>query len=726
MRWFLGRLWLWLRPYRALTALVVALLVVDVAYESAFPLALKVLIDRAIVPRDAHALTLIAAVLAAVAIVTASAAVSRDYLYARLSASVLADLRRALYAHLQRLSLSYFSDTRAGDILSCFSTDLAAVESVIVAALPLAASSLASLVLTAGILLVLEWRMAAAAMVGLGLSLTAARLVSPAAQHAAAALKEDQAAIMAGLNEAVHLQPVIKAFSLQRWMLDHFQTALGTLLRSSRRASFLSFLLERIPHIGMLFFNLIVLVLGAWFVLAGRIQLGSLVAFQGLVITLAGSLWGVTLAVPQLVQAVAGMRRIDALLREPAGVADASGAPQMPRPARAIELQHVSFAYRSGATGLHEVSLKIPVGRTVAFVGPSGSGKSTLVNLLLRLHDPDQGGILIDGLDVRTFAQDSLRAQFGVVLQESFLFDTTARETLRMVKPDASEEELRSICRAVGIDDVLCGLPEGYDTRLGERGCHLSGGQRQRLAIARALVRDPAVLLLDEPTSALDAANEALVNATLARVGGHRTVIMLTHRLTQAMEADTIYVLEHGRVAESGTHDELMQHRGQYFKLWRKQTGVTLSGGGDWGEIDADRLAEMPVFEAIDRPLLDVLAKMFITEQFAADRVIIQQGEQGDRFYVIARGRLEVSRPGGDGQPQRVAILSDGDHFGETALLTNAARNATVRTLTPATVLALPRGQFNTLVGRSPGVRARLEASIAQRQQEISGLGRLS
>jgi ATP-binding cassette, subfamily B, bacterial len=720
--WLLSRLRFWLRPYRGLVAVVAVLLLVDAAYDSAFPVALKVLIDRAIVPRDFHALGVIAAVFVGVALATAVCAIGRDYLYARLSAAVLADLRRAMYGHLQRLSLSYYSRTRTGDILSCFSTDLAAVENVLGVSLPLAVSSLASLFLSALILVLLEWRMAAIAIAGLTVCVMSSRLLSPMAQRAAAGLKQEQSDLIAGVQETIHLQPVIKVFSLQRLMLRRFQAEIAALRRASQRTSFLGFLLERVPHLGILFFNVLVLLLGTWLVLGGQIQIGSLVAFQGLVITLSSSLWGVTLTIPHFVQATAGMRRIDALLDELPDLVDVTGARPLSGRMESIELRGVTFAYRGGAGGVRDVSLAIPAGKRVAFVGASGSGKSTLASLLLRLHDPDEGTILIGGEDARTFTQESLRAQFGVVLQESFLFDTSARETLRMVKPDATDEELLEVCRAVGIHDTLSALPDGYDTKLGENGSQLSGGQRQRLAIARALIRNPAVLLLDEPTSALDSGNEALVTATLARVGAGRTVILITHRLTQAMDADVIYVLDAGRLAEAGTHTELLHRRGRYCELWRKQAGITLSEAGDWGEIEAERLADMPVFEAIDRALLDIVAKAFVTEQFAAERVVIREGDEGDRFYVIARGRLEVCRDGVGEPPKRVAVLSDGDHFGEMALLSNAPRNATVRTLTPATLLALPRGQFLNLVGRSPGVRARLEATFARRLQELATL----
>ena len=717
--WFLNRLRYWLRPYRALTVLVALALLVDVAYESAFPLALKVLIDRAIVPRDIGMLVIISSALIGLALVATVSAIGRDRLYSRLSAAVLADLRLAMYEQLHRLSMSYYNRTRAGDILSSFSTDLAAVENVIVLSLPMAASSLASLLLSGLILIILEWRMALGAIVGVTLCVLGSRLLSPVTQQAATRLKQEQSDLMAELQETVHLQPLAKAFSLQRLMVRRFQNRIAELTRTSRRANFLAFLLERIPHIGILFFNLLVLLLGSWFALRGRIEIGTLVAFQGLVITLSGSLWGVTLTIPHFVQAIAGMRRIDALLAEQPEVADAPGARPLPRVAKSIEFRGVSFAYGGGSGGVRDVSLTIPAGKKAAFVGASGSGKSTVLSLLLRLHDPEAGSILIDGEDLRRFAQESLRAQFGVVLQDSFLFNGSARETLCMVKPGANEQDLAAVCRAAGIHDTLVALPDAYDTPLGENGTRLSGGERQRLAVARALLRDPAVLLLDEPTSALDPANEAAVSATLARAGSGRTVVLVTHCLAQAIDADIIFVMEAGRIVESGTHAELLRRRNRYFELWEKQGGITLSATGDWAEIDAERLAQMPVFEDIDRELLDVLARAFVTEQFAAERVVIREGDEGDRFYAIARGRLEVCRHGNDGQMQRVAVLCNGDHFGEMALLSNAPRNATVRTLTPATLIALPRVQFNNLLGRSPGVRARLEETFARRRLEL-------
>ncbi|NJD19966.1 MAG: ATP-binding cassette domain-containing protein, partial [Gemmatimonadetes bacterium] len=628
-----------------------------------------------------------------------------------------ADVRLAMYGHIQRLSMGFYGRTRAGDILACFSSDLAAVENVIVLSLPMGASSLASVLLSTLILFLLEWRMALAATLGLALCLFGSRLLAPAAQRAGDELKDRQADLMANVQESVLAQPLVKAFGLHHRMMLRFQGHVTAAGEVSQRANFLAYLLERIPHIGVLVFNLLVVVLGAWLAFRGWLAIGTLVAFQGLLINLSGSLWGITLVIPHFVQAIAGMRRIDALLAERPEIVDVPDARPLARLGREIAFRDVSFSYGADQGGLRQVSFTIPAGTHAVFVGGSGSGKSTVLSLLLRLYDPSSGTVAFDGVDLRTADQGSLRAQCGVVMQESFLFNASARENLRLVKPDATDEEIDAACRAADIHDTLAALPRGYDTPLGERGSRLSGGQRQRVAIARALLRDPALLVLDEATSALDPASEEAVGATLARVGRGRTVGSVTHRLAGAVGADRIFVMEAGRRVEWGTHAELLRRRGRYFELWEKQNGVSLTSGGDWAEIDAEWLGRLPVFEGLDPPLLEVLAKAFVTEQFAAERFVIQEGDEGDRFYVVARGRVEVLRNDAAAQPVRVAVLEDGDHFGEMALLSNAPRNATVRTLAPTTLIALPRGQFANLVGGSPGVRARLEATVRRRAE---------
>lgn len=713
-RWLFKRFGHWLAPYRGAALLIVAALCVDLAYENLLPLAFKALIDDAIGPHNAAVLWTVIGGLVALCLTAAAAATARDYLYAKLSAQVLHDLRLAMYGQLQRLSMSFYSRTQVGDIMSRFSSDLTVVENAIVLALPSGVYSALGVVATALILFALEWRLALLSAIGIPLCLIGPKLIGARAQSAANEMREQQGALASLIQENVSAQAVVKSFGLQRIALDAFAQRVAALLTISRRANFLAYLMERTPNLGLMVFNLSVICLGAWLAFEGHLAIGSLVAFQGLFLNLSQSVAGLTWVVPNFIQAAAGMARIEELLGEHAEIVDAPGAEPLPRLSAAIEFRDVSFCYAGQSGGLDHVSFRIEAGQKVAFVGASGSGKSTVLALLLRFYDPQAGGVFIDGRDLRAAQQATLRAQSAVVMQESFLFNTSVRENLLLARPQAGADEIVAACRAAEIHDAILSLPEGYDTVVGERGGRLSGGQRQRIAIARALLRDPALLVLDEATSALDAATESAVNATLARVAGGRTVVSVTHRLAAATGADRIFVMDGGRLIESGSHDELVALRGVYAGMWAKQSGFRLSAEGDWAGIDAARLAAMPVLEALDAPLLEEVARAFVTEQYAADRMVMQQGDPGDRFYIVVRGSVEVLRTDENGT-RRVAVLRDGDHFGEIALLRDLPRNAGVRTLSPCLLISLPRGHFLKLVGRSAEMQARLARALAER-----------
>jgi ATP-binding cassette subfamily B protein len=307
----------------------------------------------------------------------------------------------------------------------------------------------------------------------------------------------------------------------------------------------------------------------------------------------------------------------------------------------------------------------------------------------------------------------------SVVFQESFLLNTTVRENIRMGNLDATQADIEQAAREAEIHDFIMTLPQQYETGIGERGGRLSGGQRQRLAIARAIVRHPSLLILDEATSALDPGTEAAVNKTLAQVARGRTMISVTHRLASAAWADRIFVLSNGKLVESGRHEELIGLGGCYAELWAKQSGLSVNASGDRASVSPKRLRNLPVFDQLDDALLADVAQLFGTEQYPQGRTIVHAGDRGDRFYLIARGSVEVLRPAEDMYERtRIAVLRDGDYFGEIALLHNAPRMASVKTLTPCTFLSLQREQFSYLLERAPQLRARLEKVMAAREAD--------
>ena len=354
----------------------------------------------------------------------------------------------------------------------------------------------------------------------------------------------------------------------------------------------------------------------------------------------------------QHAQAAAGsMSRIQELLDEPPGIVDRPGAVALERLADEITLDAVTLAYGPGRPALDTVSLKIPIGSHVAFVGPSGAGKTSLLNLLLRFWDPTAGRVLLDGHDMRDLTVASLRSQFGVILQDTFVFNTTVRANIAFGRPDATDEQVVAAAEAARLHDFIAALPAGYETVLGDRGVRMSGGQRQRLAIARALLRDPAVLILDEATSALDARTEAELRRSLADAGEGRTVVSISHRLTSIVSSDQIYVLAGGRLAEQGTHEELLAMGGLYRQLWTEQQGgepieVPLGVG------PATALAAVPLLAHVPPPVLQELASVATRERYAAGAEVSGDDDARRAAARGPRGRARV-RPRGTRQRRR-------------------------------------------------------------------------
>jgi ATP-binding cassette subfamily B protein len=290
------------------------------------------------------------------------------------------------------------------------------------------------------------------------------------------------------------------------------------------------------------------------------------------------------------------------------------------------------------------------------------------------------------------------------------------RENLRLGRIDATDAEIEAACRDAEIHEIILAMPKGYDSPVGERGSLLSGGQKQRLAIARALLRNPRILFLDEATSALDPGTETAINETLARLARGRTVLAVTHRLAAVANCHRIFVMNQGKVAESGTHAGLLALNGLYARLWRKQEGIHTSDDGTHADITVERLRQFSILSQLDDQMLfDLATLQLATENFPAGRDVVLEGDPGDRFYIIARGRVEVLKRDEHGVNQRVRVFEDGDNFGELALLRNVPRTASIRTLVPCTFLTLQRHHFQNLLDHSPAVRAAILAQEAAR-----------
>jgi ATP-binding cassette, subfamily B, bacterial len=562
----------YLGNYRKPLAFVTIGVLVETAFNVIMPLSLKFLIDDALGEEDFHALYTILGVLAVAGIITSIVAVWYERWDARLAAGIIADVRTNLFEHVQNLPAAYFARTKRGEILSRFSIDLAAFEGSVKTFANSAA--LPGLELIAGIILMLflNWQLAAVALLVFPITLIGPRILTPKAVLANYEQKLNESAVLGVVQENVAAQAVVKAFSLQRRTLGWFTLRNQDVRIKTASAVFLSTMVERTVTISVLLLHLVVLAIGAYLATKGQITIGTFVTFESAFWEVSYNIAHLMHFIPVSIQAAAAVHHVQELLDEPTRGADRAGAPDLPRITNDITFDRVTFQYEGSQTPvLDNLSLKLNVGKSIAIVGPSGSGKSTLLNLILRLYQPEEGRLTIDGVDVRRVTLESLRRSMAVVFQENMLFNMSIRENIRLGKEGATDEEVVEAAKKAEIHQYIMSLPQKYDTSVGERGDTLSGGQRQRIAIARAVIRNPSVLLLDEATSALDQTTEAAINRTLLKVAEGRTMIWSTHRLTSVVEMDEIIVISNGKAIERGSHTELLAANGAYRKLWDDQ-----------------------------------------------------------------------------------------------------------------------------------------------------------
>lgn len=706
----------YLRPYKLLSFLFFAGLFLDLAFVSLAPLSFKFMVDNAIVPHDFGQFYLILSILGIAGLIGFSSGIISDYILSKLSARIQRDLRSRLFAHLQHVNIAFFQRARASDLLSYLSGDLSAIDRAMTVILTTGIQSVSVVIISAGVLFTLEWSMAVLVLIGAVLIFAGPYLLGGRAQAINAQYKDQMSLMTGDVQENIKAQRVIKGFNLQQLMIDKFHTRLQSLFVIDYKKNVINSSLERIPMISLLLINFTIIGFGSYLALQGHITVGALVAFFTMYTSMGNSVFNLTFAIPAFTDAKVSMDRIQQLLVE---LPEANGTAQLqplPNQQLDIEARELTFRYTEKQDVLKDINLYIPPGTTAAFVGSSGSGKSTMVQLILGFYDPNEGHIRINGVSLQEMDKGSLREQIGIVFQDNFLFRGTIMDNIRLSKPHATREEVLQAAAKAEIDGFIQSLPDGYETEVLDEGGNFSGGQRQRIAIARAILRDPQILLLDEATSALDPISEASINETFRRLSDNRTVVTVTHRLSAITDADQIFVFDQGKLIESGTHREMLAAEGYYKELWDKQNGLSVSLSGEEAEIDENRLARLPFFRDMNIDVLREIKDLFNTETFSAGQAVIHEGEAGNKFYIIARGKVEISkRPVGDAERIRLAVLADGDHFGEIALLENIPRTADVSALTECTFLTLQRKVLHYVLSQYPELDARVREKLKER-----------
>lgn len=535
------------------------------------PWIIKDMIDEVLADKNGTMLNWIAASIIAIFIVRGLFWYGQNYLMSYVGQSVIIDIRAAVFKKLQRLSVSFYDKNKTGTIMSYVTNDVNALQSAMVENTIEMITEGFILIGSVVAMIYLDWRLTLFTVCTFPVVLWFMEFFGKKIRKTGGRIQECTADITSVLQESVASARVIKSFVREDYEVDRFDVENKANFRANMKNAQLMATLTPVVELVAAIGVTMIIWYGGNNVINGTITAGSLVAFLTYAVNISNPIKRLTRVIGNIQKALAAAQRVFMIIDMPEEIAESRDAKQLPEVSGKVEFQNVSFAYNDKGNVITDLSFSVKPGEVIAIVGPSGAGKSTIANLLPRFYDVNKGDIKIDGHSVREVTLDSLREQVGIVPQETMLFNGSVYNNILYGRLDATKEEIEAAAKAANAHDFIMQLTDGYETKLGDRGVNLSGGQRQRIAIARAILKNPRILILDEATSALDTESERVVQEALDRLMVGRTSFVIAHRLSTVKNADKILVLEKGNLVESGTHDELLALDGLYAHLYKIQ-----------------------------------------------------------------------------------------------------------------------------------------------------------
>ena len=565
------RLLMYIRPYIGRLALAIFCIVMAAGANLYLPWIIKDMIDKVLAERDMDMLNFISISIVVVFAFRGFFYYWQSYLVSYIGQRVVADVRLVMFKKFQRMPIAYFDKHQTGETMSYVTNDVAAVQSALVDNLIDLFTEASIFIGSVVLMFYIDWQLTLVTLITVPLVGYAMKIFGRKIKRSGTLIQEKIADITSLLQESISSIRIVKSFVRENYEIERFDKENNLNFQASmKNAQLTSLLTPTVEFLAAVAVTLIVW-FGGYEVVQGIMSAGSLVAFLTYAVNLANPIKRLSRIYGRIQQAMAAVDRIFSVLDMEEPVNDKPDAVNLPKVEGNVSVDNVTFSYDGLHNALENVSFNVKPGQMIAFVGPSGAGKSTIANLIPRFYDVTDGAIKIDGLDIRDVKLSSLREQIGIVPQETLLFSTTVMENIRYGRLDATDDEVIAAARAANADNFIRDLPNGYQTQIGERGLNLSGGQRQRMAIARAMLKNPQILILDEATSALDTESEKIVQSALDKLMHGRTSFVIAHRLSTIFGADQIFVIDKGRICEHGTHNELLNLGGVYAHLYNIQ-----------------------------------------------------------------------------------------------------------------------------------------------------------